>query len=309
MSDYTTIIIEPTGVADTDAATLALQNDINKIYKDAYNLGLSKKDLDAAIAAMSANSGSQSIQGLDDIIKVLTVECNSIAGALTIINDTINVISDTTNLVSKAMNSYTNLADHFSTSDTIGDTEYGELATFTSSINVFLSAKITVNEPGKGSVEVDGLLNLLSNGPDANGNPGDYWPGSHSPMTSQTAALITTSIKGIEGTFGDDWANVNNTDNPGNPTNMMNSIKMWSQPKVSTDSAGNPTGISGSYTQNSTIEEKMNAIDDQLTTTTSTLNNYESEGMTLYQQFQSYEENDIQSLKDVNGTMISNQLA
>jgi hypothetical protein len=308
MSDYTTIIIAPTGIADTDAATKALQDDINKIYADAYNLGLSQKDLDDAIAAMTGNSGSQSIQGLLDIIGVLTIECNGIAGALTIINDTINVISDTTNLMSKAMNSYTNLADHFSTSDTMGDTENTELMTFTSSINVFLSAKITVSQPGKTPVEVDGLLNLLSNGPDANGNAGNYWPGGHSPMTSQTAALITTSINGIEGTFGDAWVDINSGD-IGNFTVMMNDIKMWSQPKVYTDSSGNPTGISGAYTQNSEIEEKMNAVDDQLTTTTSTLNNYESEGMTLYQQFQSYEENDIQSLKDVNGTMISNQLA
>jgi len=46
-----------------------------------------------------------------------------------------------------------------------------------------------------------------------------------------------------------------------------------------------------------------------LTTTTSTLQNYESEGMALYQQFQAYEEDDIQSIQDQQATMISNQLA
>ena len=311
MSSYTQITdYDKTGMTqDTIDATDALVADMNQIYADAYNLGLSKEDLDYAISVMVGDSSSTSLKGLMDIIGVLTVECNSIAGALVGISDVMNIISDTTNLMSTAMNSYTNLADGFSEYTTpeeaknsayYNDTsdkgaEY-DLETFDSSINVFLSTTFYVNgEP------VDGLLNLLS-------NP-DYWGGTYAPMTDQTAALITTSIEGIEGTFGTDW--VDSTNGSSDYTAMMDDVIKWSEPKVYTDASGNPSdpAIYGSYTQNADIEQDMNSVDDQLTTTTSTLQNYESEGMALYQQFQAYEEDDIQSIKDQQATMISNQLA
>ena len=280
---------------DTYDATKTTVDDINQIYADAYKLGLSQDDLDYAISVMVGDSSSTSLKGLMDIIGVLTIECNSISGALVLINDVMNVISDMTNLMSTAMNSYTNLADYYSdpTNTTAGSAQEEDLQTFDSSINVFLSTTFTINVNGT-TTEVEGLLNLLSTD--------SYWPQQMSPMSEQTAALITTSIEGIEGTFGDDW---------NNSTAMMADIQLWSGPKVYTDSSGNPTdpAMYGSYPQNSDIEQDMNSVDDQLTTTTSTLQNYESEGMALYQQFQAYEEDDIQSIKDQQATMISNQLA
>ncbi len=314
MSNYATVSYDDTGMTqDTIDATDDLVADINQIYADAYKLGLSQADLDAAIGVMVGDSGTESLKGLVDIIGVLTVECNSISGALVIINDVMNVISDTTNLMSTAMNSYTNLADGFSEYTTVTDAEKStyytsgdaetDLETFDSSINVFLSTTFTITNADGSTTSVDGLINLLSTE--------SYWPGGKAPMGTQTADLITTSIEGIEGTFGKDW--VDSTTGSTNYTAMMTDVITWSEPKpyTTTDDKGNVTntGVYGSYTQNSDIEQDMNSIDDQLTTTTSTLQNYESEGMALYQQFQSYEEDDIQSIKDQQATMISNQLA
>lgn len=322
MSDtpYTYITFDSTGMTtsadnkdvNTYDTTQALVDDINQIYADEYKLGLSQDDLDAAIGVMVGDSGTESLKGLIDIIGVLTIECNSISGALVIINDTMNVISDVTNLVSIAMTSYTSLADNFSEYTTVDEayksTYYtsGEankdLQTFVSAIDVFTFTTFTVHENGT-TTNVTGLLNLLS-------TP-DYWPGGYAPMGSQTADLIETSIDGIEDIFGDDWytPTTNYYPTTGNFSAMMTDIITWSEPKPYTDSDGSESGIYGSYTQNSDIEQDMNAIDDQLTTTTSTLQNYESEGMALYQQFQAYEEDDIQSIQDQQATMISNQLA
>ena len=292
-----------------------LVTDINTLYYDMYKVGVSQGALDVTLDEMGAQaSGPDAWTGSVWItmIKALTIECNSVAGALCCITDTMNIIDDLMNVMTTSQNAYDRLVDnctndpsksgvYFTGTSSELPQAYYDMLTFNDTINVFTNMEFTITSP-EGTTTCNGVLNVLSTE--------GYWSG-HPPMDTQTAELIETSIEGITGQFSS-WAST-----PIDSTNYQiyksefDQIYYWSQP-IYTDSNGNPTtnpsgtdGIATTSSQNSEINDDMNAVVDQLQAATTTEQTYLSQGMTFYQQVQSEEEEDIQMLSDWNTYIIS----
>ena len=105
---YTTISCDTSGMDETTANVVdQLVTDMNTLYYDMYKVGISQDALGDALDEMSAQaSGPDAWTGEVwlTMLKALTIECNSIAGALCCITDTMNIIDDLMNIVTTSQN-------------------------------------------------------------------------------------------------------------------------------------------------------------------------------------------------------------